>query len=228
MHLADPRAAQPARAQLRRLLAENAKRVGWTDPAIETLVARAEITFPSDRFPLCTSAERRDFLPFLISGIAKVVCHIPRRRPVVVHFLGPGSFLCLPPTGTTPGLSHVSIVPHEDPVVALIPRAVLIEVIGRLPVGRAALLASCTWRRTSRRLFAKCSLLGLPLRGRIVSELFQLAHDLGQITPDGILIRVELTHADIADLVAASRSSVSRCMVVMKRARARLPKEAEA
>ena len=214
---ADPRTVQPARAQLRRLLLQHAKRVGWTDAAIDTLVDRAEITYPSGRFPLCTSTERRDFLPFLISGVAKVLCHPPNRDPITVQFVGPGGFLCVPPGGKSPGLSHVSIVPHEDPVVALIPRNIASDVVGRLPAGRVALLVSCTWRRVSRRLFAKCALLGLPLREQIVSELYQLSRDLGRETAAGILIDTSLTHDDIAGLIAASRSSVSRCMVVLRR-----------
>lgn len=48
------------------------------------------------------------------------------------------------------------------------------------------------------------------LPGRIVYKLFELAEQFGELSPEGTLIKLSLTHYDLADMVGTNRESVSK------------------
>jgi CRP/FNR family transcriptional regulator, cyclic AMP receptor protein len=55
------------------------------------------------------------------------------------------------------------------------------------------------------------------LHGRLLALFWALADRWGRVTPEGVLVPVGLTHATIAELVGASRPSVSTTLAVLAR-----------
>lgn len=58
------------------------------------------------------------------------------------------------------------------------------------------------------------------LEGRLVALMLALADRWGRVTPDGVLVPARLTHATLAELVGASRPSVSTALARLARERA--------
>ncbi len=56
------------------------------------------------------------------------------------------------------------------------------------------------------------SLASLDVPGRVAFQLFSLAREHGQATPEGTRIPMRLTQADLAALVGASRVSVNQAL----------------
>ena len=61
------------------------------------------------------------------------------------------------------------------------------------------------------------SLLGLDLRARLLSTLLQLCSNFGAIESRGTLLRVSLSHKDLADMVGASRPRVTEHLKELER-----------
>jgi hypothetical protein len=55
------------------------------------------------------------------------------------------------------------------------------------------------------------------LRGRLLAMLWAVADRWGRVTPRGVLVPLALTHATLAELVGASRPSVSTALVQLAR-----------
>ena len=60
-------------------------------------------------------------------------------------------------------------------------------------------------------------LLGLDLRARLLSTLLQLCANFGVMESRGTLLRVSLSHKDLADLVGASRPRVTEHLAELER-----------
>ena len=59
--------------------------------------------------------------------------------------------------------------------------------------------------------------MGLDLRERLVITLIQLCSNFGVVESHGILLRVFLSHKDLADLVGASRPRVTEHLAELER-----------
>src|SRR5439155_24853720 len=79
------------------LLEKLRDRIGLTEAVIRELVDQSEITYPGGRLPLLTCVQRSQHVRFIVQGVAKVVCDVPRFGRVIVDLAGKGEFLCLPP-----------------------------------------------------------------------------------------------------------------------------------
>jgi CRP/FNR family transcriptional regulator, cyclic AMP receptor protein len=55
------------------------------------------------------------------------------------------------------------------------------------------------------------------LNGRLLALFWSLADRWGRVTPEGVVVRVKLTHATVAELVGASRPSVSTALAHLAR-----------
>src|SRR5438876_910888 len=153
-----------------------------------------------------------------IAGAVKVLCQGRRGVPVLVQIARPGQFFGLASLFDRPGPRQFSAVAHVPAVVAMMSQEVMNGVVAGLPAGRALQLMAYSWRALSRLLYEKCLLLTMPLRDRLVHELEVLAHDFGQSDPEGLVIDLPLTQADLAELVVGSRAKVSRCVADLRRA----------
>ena len=90
---------------------------------------------------------------------------------------------------------------------------------GRLPTVTAELMSRSL--RRSRLLGLLRSLSAMPrLDARLLTLLWHLADRWGSVGPDGTLVPVPLTHATLAQLVAAQRPSVTSALRTLERCRA--------
>jgi len=208
----------PAKSALRGLLSHNATRLGLTASAIETIVARSQITQWRAGQQIFAADDAHDLVNFLVSGAVKVLCQGRRGVPVTVQVVRPGQFFGLASLFDRPGPREFSAVAHVPAAVAMMSQEVMNGVVAGLPPGRALRLMAYSWRALSRLLYEKCLLLTMPLRDRLVHELEILAHDFGRPEPEGVLIDLPLTQADLAELVVGSRAKVSRCIADLRRA----------
>jgi len=208
----------PAKAELRRRLHQEAKSLGLTARAIDVLVARAAIvTNVRARQILCTSSDPDDFVRFVVCGCVIVRCKIGRSI-LIVRFLGPGRFFCVPPTRRRDGGYICEFVAHDEPVVALLTRAHLQEALATLPPSGSAQLTSAAWRDAFRLALDKAALLRMPLRARLIPELRRLVRHFGRRVEAGWTIELDLTHQLLADLVGASRAQVTKALAPLKKA----------
>ena len=208
----------PAKATLRGLLSHNATRLGLTASAIDTIVARSQLTHWRAGQQIFDAADAHDLVNFLVSGAVKVVCQGRRGVPVLVQIVRPGQFFGLASLFGRPDRRQFSAVAHVPAVVAMMSQEVMSGVVADLPAGRALQLMAYSWRALSRLLYEKCLLLTMPLSDRLVHELEVLAHDFGRPHSAGVLIDLPLTQADLAELVVGSRAKVSRCVADLRRA----------
>src|SRR5437870_10650754 len=207
-----------AKPTLRALLSQNAARLGLTASAIEAIVGQSQITHWRAGQQIFDAEDSHDLVNFLVAGAVKVRCHGPGNTPVLVQLVRPGQFFGLASLFDQPGPRQFGAVAHTPATVAMLSQEVMTNVVAGLPPGHALQLMAYSWRALSRLLYEKCALLTMPLRDRLLHELEVLAHDFGQPDPEGVLIDLPLTQADLAELVVGSRAKVSRCVADLRRA----------
>ena len=220
MQMDDESGLDGPRGELLRLLESLRDTMALTDAVIRALVEESEFTYPSGRLPLLTSSQCTPQVRFVVQGVAKIVCDVPRFERVTVDLVGKGEFLCLPPAKAPSAWHRIEVVVHEGPIVlALMPRDLVASAIGHLPPSNAARLVSCSWRAALRLAYAKTALLLLPTRERLIRELARLARRFGRPQDDHwTLIQVRLFQEDLASLIVRSRSNVSRAFTKLRKA----------
>ena len=206
------------REEVRRLLRHIAPRAGLSAFTMDILSSKAEIvTVP--RGTTIAPGDRADKgVRFLVRGVAREELRMPATRNITIGFLGPGEFLCVPPPMSSGDGSATQIVFHERSVVAVVARETFLQAIGGLPGIQMAQLASWTWRRRTRALLHKLTLLNLPLQNRVEREIIHLANAIGRPETQGMHVAATISENDVARLTAASRTAVSRCVAKLQRA----------
>ena len=215
--LSPRRRTHAAKITLRGLLSRNASRLGLTTAAVDAIVQRSQITHCRAGEQIFASGDAHDLVNFLIAGAVRVTCHGRGGRLMTVQIVRPGQFFGLASLFDPPAPREFGAVAHRPAIVAIVSQDVLTTVMADLPPGRALRLMAYSWRVLSRLLYEKCLLLTMPLGERVVHELEILAHDFGVPHPDGVVIDLPLTQADLAELVVGSRANVSRVLAALRR-----------
>jgi CRP-like cAMP-binding protein len=200
-----------AKDELRRALHENARKLGLTLRAVDIIVARVEIVTRGRGARISGPHDCPDFLRILVQGAAKIVCHAEGARSFTVRFAAPGDFLCVPQPRKADGYS-VEIVAHACVTLALLTRAHMLEAIQVLPANCMGQLASWSFRNPTRLLIEKLIGRRLPLYLRLAGELKRLALRFGRPHDDGVLIDLDLSRQDLADLCCAERARITDAM----------------
>jgi CRP/FNR family transcriptional regulator len=206
-----------AKGYLRGQLTQSAGRLGLTTSAIERFVECAQLTHWRAGQRIYGGHDVEELTNFVVSGVVRIGCAGQARGAVTVQLVRPGRFFGLTWPFEDRGPRQFSAVAHVPSLVAMVSRDVMATIVAGLPPSGAQRLIGYSWRSTSRLLLEKCRLLRLPLRDRVIEELRALARDFGKPIAGGILIDVPLTHLDVAELVAATRSNVSRCLGALRR-----------
>jgi CRP/FNR family transcriptional regulator len=207
-----------AKASLRAMLSQNARRFGFTATAVDTLVEQSQITYWRAGQHVFAPDDVQDLSNFLVAGAVKVVCHGQNGKPIVAQLVRPGRFFGAAWFFDGPRRREFGAVAHADSVVALMSQDVVTAVLARLPPDRALHFMAHTWRILSRLLYEKCLLLTMPLESRLLQQIAVLARDFGRPHPCGVRVDLDVTHADLAELIAATRANVSRAMAELRRA----------
>jgi CRP-like cAMP-binding protein len=132
---------------------------------------------------------------------AETRAHIELLGPgdVIGPWVGSGQELALPSVPTTAVVSRARI--------ALLDRRFAIRT-ARWPEIHAALMQRLIVR--TRRLSLQSAINALSrIEERLEVTLWELAYRFGRVTPDGIVLDLPLTHAQMSEMVAAQRPSVS-------------------
>ena len=139
----------------------------------------------------------------LISGVAKL-CYINRDQRVLVGFVGPGEVFGLSsllPQTTRPFRCEA----YSDCSVAVVKPEVFVDTVLGVPLESLSVILDATVGRWWGMVVRYANFVGLGLRARLAGALLELAEKFGVRDSRGTLLTIKLTHADLAELVGASR-----------------------
>ncbi len=139
----------------------------------------------------------------LLSGVAKL-CYVNRDQRVLVGLVGPGEIFGLSsllPQTTRPFRCEA----FSDCVVAVIKPDIFVDTVLGVPAERLGLILDATVGRWWGMVVRYANFVGLGLRERLAGALLELSTKFGVRDSRGTLLTVKLTHADLAELVGASR-----------------------
>jgi CRP/FNR family transcriptional regulator, cyclic AMP receptor protein len=139
----------------------------------------------------------------LLSGVAKL-CYVNRDQRVLVGFVGPGEVFGLSsllPQTTRPFRCEA----YSDCSVAVVKPEVFVDTVLGVPLERLSLILDATVGRWWGMVVRYANFVGLGLRARLAGALLELAAKFGVRDSRGTLLTIKLTHADLAELVGASR-----------------------
>jgi len=177
----------------------------------ELIEHRASVAFPKGE-SIFLQGSTADVGYWILSGLVKVYFPLPDGTRVIVRVAGPGDFLGVIDSVGMNGrrtqafeaeaMSKVSLsIFTRDHVLAMLKTMT--------PQALVALLedVNTTWSD----VFSWCAkFLGLPFRDRLQWILQHLASRFGVRDSRGILLTPELSHDDLAEMIASSRPMVSR------------------
>lgn len=206
-----------AKATFRALLLEQADRLGLSVAAVEELVAQAQITQWRRGGEIFAPDDEQELSCFLVSGAVRVMCQGSAGRWVAVQTVAPGRFFGAAWFFDGPARRQFRAVAHTPAVVALFSQQAVRRALGGLAPERRLRLVSHTWRILSRLLVERCRLLTQDVDTRLLGALGTLARDFGHAHPRGTLVGLEVTHRDLAELVAAGPSTVRHSLSRLRR-----------
>jgi CRP/FNR family cyclic AMP-dependent transcriptional regulator len=139
----------------------------------------------------------------LLSGVAKL-CYVNRDQRVLVGFVGPGEVFGLSsllPQTTRPFRCEA----YSDCSVAVVKPEVFVDTVLGVPLERLSFVLDVTVGRWWGMVVRYANFVGLGLRERLAGALLELAEKFGVRDSRGTLLTIKLTHADLAELIGASR-----------------------
>ena len=140
----------------------------------------------------------------LLSGVAKLR-YVNGEQHVLVGFVGPGEVFGLSsllPQTTRPFRCEA----YSDCTVAVVKPDIFVDTVLSVPLERLSVVLDATVGRWWRQLVRYANFfVGLGLRERVAGALLELGEKFGARDSRGILLTIKLTHADLAELVGASR-----------------------
>lgn len=200
-------ADDPRRA---RKLAQGLRRLGWPEPSVERLLEAAElVAFPRGRV-IYRDGSAATRLYWMLDGVAKLSIPGGLGRRVLVTLAKPGSLL---------GSYMVVGERRLDTASALTAiRAAAIDVpsfqsiVSDLPPPVIQSMTRGTLDYFSRTFVRTVKLLTLDLRGKLALGLLDVADGFGVVDADGRLLKVRLTHEELAELTGLSRARVTKAL----------------
>jgi CRP-like cAMP-binding protein len=146
-------------------------------------------------------ASNRVFI--LLSGVAKLA-FVNREEPVLVGLVGPGEIFgvsSLLPSTTRPFRCDA----FSDCVLGVIRPETFVGLVLGVPMERFSNTLDITVGRWWMMLQRYTNFVGLSVRERLAGALLELGLKFGVEDSRGLLLTLKLTHADLAELVGASR-----------------------
>jgi CRP/FNR family transcriptional regulator len=139
----------------------------------------------------------------LLSGVAKL-CYVNRDQRVLVGFVGPGEVFGLSSLlgqSTRPFRCEA----YSDCTVAVVKPEIFVDTVLGVPLERLSVVLDATVGRWWGMVVRYANFVGLGLRERLAGALLELAEKFGVRDSRGTMLTIKLTHADLAELVGASR-----------------------
>lgn len=172
-------------------------------------LARREVLFFED--------ELGETAYILLQGILSLTYLDSRHRRGLFTVMCPGDVI-----GANPGVPEslgrrLRADAFTDCVVGRIDRRRLIELLFGTPYERFSAAAEFVFGSSSERLAQIMVLRTLPLRERLLALMAYFAARFGIRNQGGVIINLPLTHADLADMVGASRPKVSHQLGLLQK-----------
>lgn len=181
---------------------------------LERLELRSRSRTFAAHSPICLPADKADSVFFLATGLVKVSHLTDDGKESTLAFVEPGELFG--ELAIFDGQERDEFIEAvEASTVVMIPT----EEIHRLMAERADVALAITKiigmrrRRIERRLR---NLLFLSVRERLIHLLLDLAEQLGRPVDEGIRLRVKLSHQDLANLIGATRETVTAILGRLK------------
>ncbi len=175
--------------------------------------SRSPITFTKGQ-PIFTHGSTADIGFCVLSGLVKLYLPFPDGSRIIVRLAGPGDFIGIVDTAGSDG-RHVHALEAEamsKASVSIFTRDHVMAMLKSAPVADLVDLLqeiNTTWSE----IFASSiRFLGLSFRDRLKSVLQSLAGRYGVQEARGILLTIELSQDDLAEMIASSRPMVSRLL----------------
>lgn len=154
-----------------------------------------------------TAEDKNDFIYLLVTGRVKLCCIAQSGREVTIDIVNPNDFF-----GETrlfeSALYGCTAEVIEDAEVLVFRRTDLVEALNSSPEGMRELALL----QGARRLYAENKLaeyVFYDVPARIAHVLARLAASHGRNTKEGVLIRLKLTHQELANLVGSTRETTT-------------------
>lgn len=151
----------------------------------------------------------------LLSGVAKL-SFLKKTERVLVGLVGPGEVFgvsSLLPEATRPFRCDA----FSDCMVAVIEPRVFVETVAGIPLENFSRTLDVTVGRWWAMLIRYANFTGLGLRERLADALLEVATKFGVRDSRGTLLTLKLTHADLAELVGASRQRITEQLTEFER-----------
>jgi CRP-like cAMP-binding protein len=191
-------------------LAQGLQRLGWPVASIERLLAVAEpVAFPRGRV-IYRDGSAATRLFWILDGVAKLFVPGALGRRVLVSLAKPGALLG---SHLVVGGRRLETAIALTPIhAAAIDTASFEEIVHDLPPTITQRMTRGTLDYYSRTFFRTVKLLTLDLRGKLALGLLDLADGFGVGDAQGRLVKVRLTHEDLAELTGISRARVTKVL----------------
>jgi len=173
------------------------------DDQAAQLAAASEALRVRREAAIFSEGEASSHVYILLSGVAKL-CYVNREQRVLVGFVGPGEVFGLSsllPQTTRPFRCEA----YSDCTVAVVKPELFVNTVLGVPLDRLSTILDVTVGRWWGMLVRYANFVGLGLRERLAAALLELAEKFGVRDSRGTLLTIKLTHADLAELVGASR-----------------------
>jgi CRP-like cAMP-binding protein len=169
---------------------------------VEQRLSKGEVLF--------SEGEPGEKLFVIESGRIKLGQTAPDGRESLIAVLGAGEMLGELSLFDPGPRTATAVAVTKSTVLSLGHGALLPWLVGR-PDLAVSLLATLA-RRLRRTNEALADLVFSDVPGRVAKALLELAGKFGEDTPDGLLVRHELTQEELAQLVGASRETVNKAL----------------
>lgn len=153
----------------------------------------------------------------VMRGLATVTYLDSVGRRVLLEVLGPGDWVGDVPFMPAPLRGRLRCDALHECAVGRIDCRRLAEIVFDMPFERFASGAAFLFGAWPGRFAHAALLRGWPLRERLLDVLRYLSHRFGVENDIGRIVNLPLTHADLADLVGASRPKVSHHMRALEK-----------
>lgn len=184
--------------------------IGLSATEIEGIVRRAQIIHARAGANILDEGDAADLVNFLVAGAIAAIHHGPRGT-AIAQIVGPGRAFGLassPGRSESRNLGAVALVPS---MVSVVSQHSFEDLVHGMSAARISRMLQHSWRALGDLLYAKCQHGRLSLEERIVHELRELAREFPRAGDAGF-VDLPVTHQMLAQLVAASRSAVSRAV----------------
>ena len=188
------------------------RNLAWLSPdQLEGLAQSLEPMKIRRRQPIFYEGQASDRVYVLLSGVAKL-SFLNRAEKVLVGLVGPGEVFgvsSLLPNATRPFRCEA----FTDCVVAIGRPSTFVGLMLGVPLERFSRTLEVTVGRWWSMLQRYTNFVGLTVRERLAGALLELGAKFGADDARGVLLTLKLTHADLAELVGASRQRTTEQLI---------------